>query len=204
MIDEERIEIIQKQLQQIDELKLVLETASSEKFVRWREATKRQLKRVFGEESEQFKTFNSIYYTPWSATTNEVRQRQIERDTFLRGLNGTKIKLQVMIDELNERIQEEEINLTKKAVSKAVSDKNKQLEIEVLEIRLNGLLTKLKTKTVNLNDRREREAYFGIEGPPLSMVNEIRTLESEIKELEAEIHEVKMRLAELGKWLSKN
>ncbi|MBI1879392.1 MAG: hypothetical protein HYR94_14440 [Chloroflexi bacterium] len=196
MTDEERIEAIQKQLQQIDELHLELETHSSEKFVRWREATKRQLKRVFGVESENFKTFNFIfYYVRLSATTNKVKEHEIERDAFLRRLNRAKTELLVMIDELNERIQEREINPDRKTAF----NKNEQLEAEILDMKLHGLFMVLKTKTANLNELKERDAKRDPYDANLTLYNARNDLEKEIGELEVEISEVKTRRTELGK-----
>lgn len=195
MTDKERIEAIQRQLQQIDELNLVSETPSTEKFIRWREATKRLLKRIFGVESEQLKVFNSVYYSPWSITTNKVKQYQINQDAYLRGLNQTKVMLQVMIDELNERIQEEKTAPPRKMVS----NKNKQLEIEVLDIELNGLLTELKTEISNLNLLKEREAKTSQYNADVSLYNAINDKKQKIEEIKAKISEVKTQVDELRK-----
>ena len=99
---EKQIQALKKQLQQVNELHLERETYSSSEFVRWREATKRRIKRIFGEESKHLEKFNSINYISLAFVGDEYTQRRIDQEAFLGGLEVAKTRLLVMIDELVE------------------------------------------------------------------------------------------------------
>jgi len=130
MITEEQLKAFQKQLQQIDELHLEHETFSSSKFVRWREATKRQITRIFGDESKHFNKFNSISYVSMVGVLDNYKQRQIDQEAFLRGLDAAKTQLLVIIDELNEKIQNGEIN----PMQENTSDQTKRSVADLVQI----------------------------------------------------------------------
>ncbi len=102
MITEEQLKAFQKQLQQIDELHLEHETSSSSKFERWREATKRQITRVFGEESQHLKKFKSISYSSMFGVLDKYQQHQIDQVAFLKGLEAAKTQLLGSVDILRE------------------------------------------------------------------------------------------------------
>ncbi len=112
---EEQIEALKKQLQQIDELHLEREALSSPEFIRWREATMRQIKRVFGDQSEHVNKFNSISYITMAIFGDEHRQLQVDQRAYIDGLKTAKTRLLVMIDELNEREKSGEILIAQDA-----------------------------------------------------------------------------------------
>lgn len=78
------------------------------------------------------------------------------------------------------------------------TDEDKQLETEVLRIKLNGLLTQLKTQTANLNDYQIEKAKYGTIGIPVHIERAIEEISEEIAELEIKVNEVKSQLVALG------
>jgi len=101
---DKRIEQLEKQLHEIDALQG--ETISSPAFVRWREATKRRIERIFGKESEHLDMFNSISYdSPFVGVSDRHKQQQRDRRAFVDGIEAARNRLLVMIDELRESME---------------------------------------------------------------------------------------------------
>lgn len=103
------IDVLEQQLEEIGNLQG--ESAESSTFVRWKEATKRRIKRVFGKESKHYSNFSSISYTSWVVVMDEYRQRRIDREAYLEALATAKTRLLVMIDDLKERLESDEPTL---------------------------------------------------------------------------------------------
>lgn len=107
----EKIDALKHQLQEIDELRRESGGPSDSKHVRWREATKRRIKSIFGEKSEHFKKFDSIHYVSHLIAGSNSEQRRIDMNAYSRGLESAENRLLVMIDELTEIETSEENSL---------------------------------------------------------------------------------------------
>lgn len=84
------------------------------------------------------------------------------------------------------------------AVQTVETNDDKQLEVEVLRTKLNGLFSQLKIQITNLNGLQIEKAKYGTTGIPVRLERAIEELEEEIAGLETRIKEVKAQLAILG------
>jgi len=104
--------------------------------------------------------------------------------------------IQIQVNSGIERISEQVV-----AISSGPQDADmwadKQLEAEVLRLKLSGLYTQLNIQTGNLNHLEEEKAKYATEGIPNRLLIAINDINNEIESIEVKIKETGKKLATL-------
>ncbi len=98
MTNQEAIQFIQKQIDQIEDLKNFSD--SSPKFKQWKKETQTTIKHIFEEHTDNLKDFNNINYM--LLFSSDLTTENEFHETYVEGLNDAKAILNAIINEIKQ------------------------------------------------------------------------------------------------------
>ncbi len=119
------------------------------------------------------------------------------RDMLAKTPNTLEHLEQMQQDSNLEAVSQTVVGLSDRAQIETAALQNQQLELEVLNTKLNGLLTQLNIQYANLNKLQIKKAKYGPLEVPLHLENAIEELQETIENTETLVKETRGQLAQL-------